>query len=175
MGFTTEAVEKNPALLPDGENRAWDIWDEPPATLPDTVVAFKLIFPSSELAVRPEQRKTKQWRDVLHIEAAPPGKVTVLTLFVTKGVQSLKHESEPSFCLASLDIGNQRQAQLIAHFDPKVGLPELIEASVAKARELTRSKGIVIPEGAYAYFFGQQDSGCRFIVGARMERPQEKV
>jgi hypothetical protein len=175
MGFTTEAVGQNPAFLADDENRAWDIWDEPPATLPNTVVAFKLIFPTSELAVRPEQRMTKQWQRVLHVEAAPPGKVTVLTLFVTKGVRSLKHESEPSFCLASLDIGNQRGAQLVAHGDPEGDLPTLIESSVAKARTQAESADISISEGAYAYFFGRQDNGCRFIVGARMNRSSDKA
>jgi hypothetical protein len=115
MGFTTEAVVKNRNLLLTDQNRAWEVWDEPPVSLPNTVIAFRLLFPPSELAVRPEQRVPNEWANVVYIEAAPPGKLTVLTLFVTVGDVVLRHESEPSFCLASLDIGNNRRAQLIAH------------------------------------------------------------
>jgi hypothetical protein len=72
MAFTSEALAKNPALVPAGANRAWEVWDEPPPVLPDTVVAFRLIFPTIELAVKPEQRTTKQWRNTVFIESAPP-------------------------------------------------------------------------------------------------------
>src|SRR5215218_4218108 len=102
---------KNPALVPAGANRAWEVWNEPPPVLPDTVVAFRLIFPTSELAVRPEQRTTKQWRDTLFIESAPPdsGKLTVVTLFVTVGDPELRHESAPSLRFASLELNNGRR------------------------------------------------------------------
>lgn len=56
MGFTTEAVVKTRNLFPTDQNRAWEVWDEPPVSLPNTVIAFRLLFPPSELAVRPEQR-----------------------------------------------------------------------------------------------------------------------
>jgi hypothetical protein len=170
MGFTTQAIEKNPQLLPPDINRAWDVWDEPPASLPDSVVAFKLIFPTSELAVRPEQRRTKLWEGVLYIEPAPPGKVTITTLFVTKDASMLKHESEPSFCLASLAIGNDRRAQLIAHTDPSGGLEEFIAKGVSAARKQTESAGVRIPQEGYFYLYGQRDDGCRFIIGARANR-----
>jgi len=133
MGFTTEAINKNPKLLPSGTNRAWDVWDKPPESLPDSVVAFKLIFPTEELAVRPEQRPAKLWKKVLHIDSAPPGKVTIVTLFVTKGALTLKHESEPSFCLASLDMGQGFRAQLVAHTDPSDGLKAFVKNGVANA------------------------------------------
>ncbi len=119
MGFTAETLAKNCNLLPAEQNRAWEVWDEPPAALPNTVIAFRLLFPTSELAVGPEQRIPSEWTDVVHIEAAPPGKLTVLTLFVTVGDVRLTHESEPSFCRASLHIGNNRRAQLVAHGDPE--------------------------------------------------------
>jgi hypothetical protein len=172
MGFTTEAISKNQRLLPPDANRAWDVWDEPPASLPDTVVAFKLIFPTSELAVRPGQRQPKQWKRVLYIESAPPGKVTIITLFVTKGAPALKHESEPSFCLASLDIGNGHRAQLIAHADPSDGLKEFVEKGVSEARKRAESAGVRIPQEGYFYLYGQRDNGCRFIIGARANRDQ---
>lgn len=170
MGFTTEAVVKNRNLLLTDQNRAWEVWDEPPVSLPNTVIAFRLLFPPSELAVRPEQRVPNEWANVVYIEAAPPGKLTVLTLFVTVGDVVLRHKSEPSFCLASLDIGNNRRAQLIAHCDPAGDLPDLIERGVAEARRQTECAGVGIPTEAYAYFFGHRNDGARFLVGARMNR-----
>ena len=170
MGFTTEAVAKHRNLLPTDQNRAWEVWDEPPASLPNTVIAFRLPFLTSELAVRPEHRASNKWTHVVYIEAAPPGKVTVLTLFVTVGDVVLRHESEPSFCLASLDIGNNRRAQLIVHGEPEGDLPDLIERSVAEARRQAECAGVKIPIEAYSYCFGRRIDGSRFLVGARMNR-----
>jgi hypothetical protein len=170
MGFTTEALAKNPTLVADGKNRAWDVWDRPPETIPNTVRAFQLVFPTSQLAVRADQRRPKDWSNIIHIEAAPQGKLTVLTLFVTCGNIALTHESEPSFCLASLDLGNGLYAQLVAHGDPEGNMPDIVTSSVAEARRQTENAGIVIPDGAYGYFLGQRDDGTRFIFGALVHR-----
>jgi len=169
MAFTSEARAKNPALVPAGTNRAWEVWQEPLPVLPDTVVAFRLIFPTSELAVRPEQRTTKQWRDTLFIESAPPdsGKLTVVTVFVTVGDPELRHESEPSLRFASLELNNGRRAQLVAHADPELDMPNLIASNRAGALKRATSKGIDVPHEGYLYFFGKQRDGARFIVGAR--------
>jgi hypothetical protein len=70
MGFTEEAMARNPNLVPLGRDRAWQVWDKPPAKLPNVTIAFRLLFPTSELAVRPEQRKPDQWRKVDFIEPA---------------------------------------------------------------------------------------------------------
>lgn len=171
MGFTNEAITKKPALLMNGQNRAWEVWDIPPASLPNTVIAFRLFFPLSELAVRPEQRKPKDWAKVIFIEAPPKGKLTVLSLFVTVGDITLRHESEPSFCLASFHIGDNRYAQIIAHSDPEGFVPSLIEQSVADARLQVEAKGIETPKDAYGYFFGRKEDGSRFLVGALFKRP----
>lgn len=170
MGFTTEAVSKNTKLLGYGQNRAWEVWDRPPETLPKTVIAFRLIFLTSELAVRPEQRPPTKWTKVIHIEAAPPGKITVVTLFITQGDVVLKHESEPSFCLASLDIGKGLRAQIVAHGPPEGDFPDLIERSVFEAHQLAESAGIEVPDSGYGYFYGHHNDGSRFIFGARLTR-----
>lgn len=170
MGFTTEAVAKNTKLLGSDQNRAWEVWDRPPETLPETVIAFRLIFPTSELAVRPEERNPSRWANVVYIEATPPGKVTTVTLFITAGDVVLRHESEPSFRLASLDIGNGLRAQIVAHGDPEGNLPDLIERSVFEARRQAESAGVEVPDGAYGYFFGHRDDGSRFLFGARLTR-----
>lgn len=170
MGFTTEAVAKNPNLLQIDQNRAWDVWDQPPASLPKTIIAFRLPFPTAELTVRPEQRIPSEWKNVIFLEASPPGKLTVVTLFVTIGDVVLTHGSEPSFCLASLPIDNLRRVQLVVHSDPEGNLPDLIERSAAKARIQAESAGVEIPSASYVYFFGIRDDGSRYIVGARMNR-----
>src|SRR5688500_9086202 len=68
MGFTTEAIVRDPQLSNGDRDRAWEVWDEPPAILPNTVAAFRLLFPTSELAVRPDQRASGSWRNVTFID-----------------------------------------------------------------------------------------------------------
>jgi len=170
MGFTTEALTKNPEILSCNQNRAWEVWDQPPSSIPYTVTAFRLLFPTSELALTPAHRPPSKWANVIYIQAAPAGKLTAVTLFVTDGEVTLKHETEPSFCLASLEIGNGRYAQLIAHSDPEMDIHSIIDNGVTEARRQAESSGIKIPKGAYAYFFGRHKDGARFIVGSRMHR-----
>ena len=168
VGFTSEALVKNPRLLRNDQNRAWDVWDKPPASLPNTVTAFKLVFPTSELAVRPDQRVSPGWPDVFYVEAAPPGKLTVVTLFVTLGDLKLTHASEPSFILASLDIDGTRRALLVAHGEAEGDFTKLMEKSVIEARERAKSKGVSIPTESFGYFLGRQEDGCRYLFGARI-------
>lgn len=173
MAFTAEALAKDPSLVPPGADRVWEVWDEPSPTLPNTIAAFRLIFPTSELAVAPAQRSPKQWRDTVYIEAAPAGsgKLTVVTLFVTIGDPELRHDSEPSFRLASLDLGAGRRGQLVAQVDPEGEIPQI--ASVNRRIALARAlhAGVENPDEGYLYFFGNQPDGVRFIVGARARAP----
>ncbi len=169
MGFTTEALEQNPGLLPEEANRAWEVWDCPEETIPNTVKAFALVFPAEQLVVRPAQRDLKSWKNVIFIEAAPPGKLTVVSLFVTRGNVSLQHESEPSIWLASFDLGNGSFAQLVAHGELECNLPQVIANSVAQSRLLAERAGRAIPEGAYAYFLGHREDGMRYICGATLD------
>ena len=170
MGFTTEAVAKNPGLLPDGADRAWEVWDRPPETVPSTVRAFQLVFPTTELAVSPADRQNKRWSEVIFIEAAPPGKLTVLSLFITRGNIKLKHESQPSFCLAALDLGNGYYANLVAHGESEGNLPQVIAKNVTEAKRKLNEVGVAIPDTAYAYFLGHHDDGARFVFGAVLHK-----
>lgn len=170
MGFTSEALKKTPTLVQSSENRAWEVWDRPPAMLPQTTTAFHLYFPTSELAVDASQRVGKKWKNVVYLEAAPPGKTTTVTLFITNGDIGLRHESEPSFLLASFSLDNGHYAKLMAHGDPEGTLPDMIARCVELSREMAREKGIAVPSTAFSYFFGHRDNGARFICGARMNR-----
>lgn len=138
VGFATEALPKVRHLLPPGENRAWEVWDEPPPSVFGAVVAFRLFFPASELAVKPEQRTPKAWKDVTYIESAPPGKLTTLSLFVTTG------EPENGFA----DLVRTTAEQAVA---------QMKTAGVEQP-----------PQGYAYYFLGRQPDGCRFIFGARL-------
>jgi len=165
MGFTTEAISNDATLLTSGQNRAWDVWDKPPATLPETVTALSLIFPTCELAIRPEQRD-KTWRDTVYVEAAPKGKLTIFTLFISQGEVALKHKTEPSFCVASLDIGDGKHAQLVAHGEDEGEWPKLISEAVEQAlAQVDAVRQGPMPD-AYGYFFGYKSDGSCFIVGA---------
>lgn len=167
MGFTTEAINKDPSLLRFSQNRAWDVWDRPPGSLLNPIPAFRLIFLSSELAVKPEQRLSQGWKDVIHIEAGPPGKLSMVTLFITQGDINLSHSSQPSFCLASLDLGGSLRAQLVVHGELEGGWPNAIKEGLTAGRRQTDGHVINIPDGAYCYFFGQLSDSSRFLIGAR--------
>lgn len=173
MAFTSEAVENNPALVADGQDRAWEVWDRPPEIIPDMVRAFQLIFPTPQLLLSPDQRPQKKWKDVVYIEAAPPGKLTVLTLFITRGEPTLAHESEPSFCLASLKLGENLYGQLVAHGESERGFPELVADTVEKTLHQTKVSGVTVPESAYGYFFGHHDDGTRFIFSAALTQESD--
>ena len=168
MGFTEEALPKIAHLRSAEENRAWDVWDEPPASLPGTVIAFRLVFPTSELAVRLDQRVGKLWKDTLFIEAGTPGKITVITLFVTDEDRDIRHESEPSFPLGRFNLPDGRFAVAVAHGDPESAYQAMMQTNIRAARERISSLNFQTPEDAYAYFLGRHNDGSRFLFGARM-------
>jgi hypothetical protein len=178
MGFTTEAVAKNNWLLSSDEDRAWEVWDKPAEALPGLIIALHLVFPTPELAVRPDLRPPKKWNNVVFIEAAPPGAgmLTLVTLFVTTGDPDLRPSGGlPSFRLASLDIGQDRRAQLVAYAAPEANIPKIIADCVTGTRKKAKSLGIELPTEAYGYFFGRRDDGSRFLVGALVGTARERA
>jgi hypothetical protein len=170
MAWTEKAVEKNSKLLWDGGRRTWDVWDKPPPSLPGVVTAFHLVFPTSELAVRPEQRPPNDWSRVVYIEAAPPGQMILVTLFVTNGDPILEPPGGPSVRLASIGIGDGRSAQLMAYGAPERDMPAVIERCTSEARTKARSAQIEVGPETYGYFLGRLADGARYIVGARVLR-----
>lgn len=172
MGFTTEAVAKYPGLLKENQNRAWEVWNKPTELIPDCIAAFQLIFAKSELAVRPEQRQTKKWKDVIFIEEPPDDKLLVVTIFITKRDIDLKHESEPSFCLASFAIGDDNFVKIIIHTDKIGDFNNKIEQTVSRIIQKAKQQQLQIPKNAYVYFYGNNTSGIRFISGARANRQE---
>lgn len=172
MGFTQEAVAKRPNLLRPGQDRAWTVWDKPPITLPETVVAFKLVFVTSELAVSPEQRRGHRWKDVIFVEAGPPGLMTVATLFITLGTPALQPE-DGSYCirLGVFDVGDDRFAQLVMHGDAEANFRPTVERCREAGWAQAVAAGVSIPPEAYGYFLGKMDNGCRYLYGARMDAP----
>jgi len=168
MGYTSTAIEKNDKLLSGHDNRAWEVWEKPPTSLPGVVTAFHLIFPTSELAVRPEQRPPDNWKRVIYVDPAPPGQMVLVTLFVTTGDPVLQPEHGTSFTLASLAINDGRCAQLVAYGAPEANIPEIINRCVCEARAKAQVEQVELSPEAYGYFLGRRQDGARFIVGARV-------
>lgn len=169
MAFTEEAVRENSSLVPPGADRAWEVWDTPPPFMPEAVAAFSLIFLTSELAVERSQRDPRRWRGTTFIEAAPAnsGKLTAITLFITQGDREVQHGSEPSFRLASLDLIDGRQAQLVAHSDPELDQPQKIVECRRAVAAAAKETGVLYPPEGYLYLFGKHPDGRRSILGAR--------
>jgi hypothetical protein len=172
MGFEDYVAAKYPGLLPVGRDRAWQVWNEPEEQLPNTQVAFKLLFPSWELAVRPEQRISKQWKkEILYVDLRnrlPNGWLTVATIFVTKGNVRLDHERDPSIWLGSLEIGNGKWAQLVIHGDPEQDVYNLLNTTISTIIAKAQSAGAKLPSEGFAYMLGRSSEGHRFIVGGRV-------
>ena len=166
VGFTTEAVSKNPSLVEGGQDRAWDVWDRPEDLVPEVVRAFQLVFSSNQLVVGPEHRKPKKWKNTIYIEGPPHGMLTVLTVFIAQKEVNLRHESLPSFVLANYELSTGCYAQVVAHADPEGDLPRLAANAADQARLQAQTAGIDIPETAFGYFLGRRDDGTRYIFGS---------
>jgi hypothetical protein len=119
-------------------------------------VPFRLIFPTSELGIRPNQRGTRQWRNTVFIRAAPmdSGKSTVVTLFVTVGGPRPDRSFGGELPLAWLELSAQRRAQLVAHAAREGTMPQTMATARAAALERVRAEGIEVPDTSYLYFFG---------------------
>ena len=175
MAITDAAVARNPRLVPPGTNRAWEVWDEPPGTLPDMVTAFRIFFIPSELAVTPSMRSAKQWRGVVFVEGPQPGSISVATLFITRGEPVLNYEGGPSLTLASFPLPKDRYVQLTVHNEPMI---EAMRVAIADAIRLGRQQAqearIQVPPGGRMLFFGNSPDGARFLVEANYHRSNEQ-
>jgi hypothetical protein len=89
---------------------------------------------------------------------------------VTTGDRQLRHERDPSFWLASLNIGQGRYAQLVAHGDPEGNIHEVIEDAIARGRAQAEQAGVKFPPGAFAYMLATLPEGVRYIVSGRVNR-----
>lgn len=122
MGFTQEAVNTRPDLLLPGQDRAWDVWDAAPDDFPSTKTAFRLLFPTAELAVTPQQRAGRQWnasKKVLYIDAAPAGEMVVLSVLISpQSTRSLNGEFISVLHLATLALVDSRRVHILAHHSP---------------------------------------------------------
>jgi hypothetical protein len=171
IAWDEKAVANKPELVAPGQDRAWEKWEPPPPVEPGLVAAVRMLFPTSELAVEPEQRVGKVWRtNKLAIEAAPigSGKLTAVTLFVSDEDVALKHRFERSQHFASLPLGDGgRRAHLVAHAEDEGKLPELLDRT-RRAALAQWPEGNELPSDGYVYFWGHQPDGARMLVGARL-------
>ena len=82
---------------------------------------------------------------------------------MTAGDVRLKHESEPTIWLASIDIGDNRRAQLLAHGEPEGFIPGWLNEKVAQGRKQAEEAGVTLPDDAYGYFLSALPDGSRFL------------
>ncbi len=165
MGMEEEAASKSSLLAP-GTNRALEVWDAPSPDINGVIRAFQVQILASELAVRPEQRLGKLWRDSLFLKPPPVDRVLCVTLFFSPKGLSLMHESEPSLTLGVFALPHDRVLQVIAHFDPAFGYLESLR--IAKARILMQYNESVkaLPPDGYLYLHGRAPDGARFAMPA---------
>ncbi len=167
MAFTEEAVTKKPSLVESENQRAWEVWDRPNPDAP-AMIAFQLIFKTSELAVTPEHRKANIWRKVSFIEPAPSGFATISAVFFTVGQVEVRSCDARSFTLGQLDIGNGYWAQVVIYQRPEASLDELLAKFRQRAIATCKDRRIEVPPSSFAYIYGQGEDGHRFVIPARM-------
>lgn len=160
MAFT----EESNLTMAHGD-RTWEEWFLTQDQIANANVAFRLVFAKSDLVIHPDLRSGRKWKNVIFIEAPPEHKLTIISLFIMEGDLTLKHESEPSFCLASFDLDNKKFVRIIAHFEYEGDLPILKEKAIQFAIKQCQDKNIEVPRGAYQYCFGHRNDGSRFLYG----------
>ena len=171
MAFTEEAVRKDPTLVsssaPTVHGRC-GMSHQQARILGGSRPSTSYSRPRSWPCI-PSNGRTRLRRDTVFIEAAPTGsgKLTTVTLFVTDGDLDVRHESEPSFRLASLQLKGGRHVQLVAHADPEGTFPMSIAAARVDVLARAEQAGAAIPDSGYIYLFGKQPDGARFIIGAQ--------
>lgn len=163
--------------LQPGQDKAWDKWDRPKPldgsepSLGSAIVALHFRFATTELAVTPEMRKHKEWEKVIMITPPPEGiSITVTILLVEGNVHFTPPKPVALQPLAELRVAENVVAVVVVHEEPDAALQEMLTRASANARAQTDAAGVVIPEGAYFYFFGKGEDGSRFVTGARANR-----
>jgi hypothetical protein len=110
----------------------------------------------------------------------PPqeGKISVVTLFVSRLEGEAKHRSEPNALLANWELGEgeeRRFVKVVAHFDPASDIADVIDKAVATSLADAAAAGVGVPEQGYGYFLGRLADGSRYIVGARPNRDPVQI
>jgi hypothetical protein len=163
--------------LQPGQDKAWDKWD-PPKPLDGSepsqgsaIVALHFRFATTELAVTPEMRKSKEWEKVMMITPPPEGvSITVTILLVEGNVHFTPPKPVAVQPLAELPVAENVNAVVVAYEEPDAALQEMLTQASTNARAQTDAAGVLIPDGAYFYFFGKGEDGSRFVTGARANR-----
>lgn len=172
FGFTDEALKNNPSLVKDGEDRAWEVWDRPSPIIPNAIVAFRLRFFTSELAITQEMRQTKGWtqQPIVFIEAAPNDGEDIVTVWITEGNPQLTYDKGPSVTLASLPLPEGWRVQVTVHGENEASAREWLENAVTEATRSVQEWGLKIPPTSRLLLFGHAADGGRFVAEANAFR-----
>jgi hypothetical protein len=161
MAFTSDSsIEMTPG------NRTWEVWAPPVGFVDGIVAAFRFYFLTSELFVLPKDRVTNSWKKVVFIEEGPLEKMSVVTVFVTDYQVRIQADHKRSFRFASLDIGNGKFAQIVAHAENSNEMETNVRRNIENVRKSVISAASQIHSDAPCHFFGNCADGARYLVCA---------
>jgi hypothetical protein len=171
MALTSEAIRARPELTAGGQDRAWERWDPPAVILPGVISAIRLQFIYSELAVTPELRKAKLWRETQFVEPAPNSDITLANIFISDREQLLQAR-DATIWLASLQIPDGRFVEVTLHgMRFSETLRQVMGDAIRESRRVVAEQGIEPPPTGRTFFFGYQSDGTRLIFEANYHRP----
>jgi hypothetical protein len=164
FGFTAEAANARPDLIPPGTDRAMEVWDKPKEFSPGVIQAFKLYFPISTLYLSPGQRIGKKWKDVLYIEEGTLDVCSVLAVYVTTFPYPFSYNNIRSFSLGIWALPDGTFAQLVAQAEPE-NFEKRLDDFVVQGKIKAQQDGFEIPEKPVFQFWGTDPvTGARFTI-----------
>lgn len=167
FGLTSEAHRRNQQGL---TTRHWERWDPPSEFAPGAMLALRLMFVHSELAVPEGLRVGRRWDEPLYVEPSTGFEQTVVSLFITvKGVD-LRSPIGPTIELARVPLHTDQELQLIVHGEPVTDefraqlWTSHIQARATMSSAMTGTSRLLL--------FGRHDNGARFVTELNAVRAQ---
>ena len=174
-GFTSEAVQRRPALLDLWDGRAWDKWPEPTAVVGEAECAFQLCFPTLELAMTAKRQSSWHRSSVLLIETPEdPDIATAVSLLTSPDREPVEVEPPAGVAefgvFAVLPLTDGRSVQLASHQEPAAPMIKEAEVALDRIRDEHPDGFARLPKTAYFYGAGRKENGTRWVVAARVWR-----
>ncbi|MDB4883276.1 MAG: hypothetical protein JWL95_2042 [Gemmatimonadetes bacterium] len=152
LGFTEQAINDRPDLVPIGGDRAIQKWRPP---LDQALVsAFYLLAPPASLYLKPEQRR--DWpRTVLFIEPETRGAefVTVCVVVARTRAPVDIVDGTRAVVLGVIPLGTDRSVQILATYEPAEPLAKLLVNGLAKVQQ---AYSAALPQESTIVLFGKR-------------------
>jgi hypothetical protein len=168
FGFTSEAVRARPELAPDGSDRTWERWQRPAEQVPGFTRALDLFFLRSELAVTPELRPEKLWRDNVYLPLPPEGFAGVVSVTFTAKPVAPTPVVGIYVQVAHLALPGGEHLHVVYHTHREADAsPDEFRRQVLQFIEQHDPDRIAVPPDGYIYALAARADGTRCIVGGR--------